>query len=259
MKKTLGLAIVFAALMMFIGCEEEITLLAPVVDYTVIANGSTVRLSWVEIEDADGYYIYADGVVIATIDEATTTSYDVINPAQVIAVAAYAGDDTSATDEVDCTPVETTNLTVYALSDPDTAHPSGLSFTASGTAVGMSVVSANYDDLDYIFDDVNFTGLTLASPNAYSPVYNDEKNMAVDTDSIDFDAVVIANAPGVYSTQTQLAENAVYALFMDQDDDNWDTDSDYFGKMKVESIAGTVITITVAYQPVTGLRWLVTE
>jgi hypothetical protein len=260
MKRILGLSIALVALLILVGCEGEVTLVAPDVTYVVSTSnhGGTLVLSWTEVTDADGYYIYRDGVLVDTIDDATTTTYSATIPAQLYEVSAFAGEDESATDQIDCEPV-VTNLTIYALSDPDTLHPSGLSFNANGSAVGMSVVAANYDDLDYIFDDVNFTSLTLASPNAYTPEYNSEKNMSVDTDSTDFDAIVIANAPGVYSTQTQLAGNTVFAFFMDQDDDNWDTDSDYFGKIYVESIVGTAITINVAYQPITGLRWCVTD
>ena len=151
-------------------------------------------------------------------------------------------------------------LDIYGLSDPDTLHPSGLSFTSSGSATAISVQSANYTELDYIFDDLNFTTFTVASPNSYSPVYNTEKNMTVEATGItDFDELDIATAPGSYSTQTAIAGNAVYSFFMDQDDDDWDTDSDYFGKIKIESITGTHAVISVAYQPITGLRWCVTD
>lgn len=255
MKRILNLTIVFAVILMLVGCGDDVVLDAPDVDYTVTDEGATLSLDWILIADADGYYIYADGAVIDTV---TTNAYDATIPAAVYGVAAYSGDDVSGTDDVDCTPVQTSNLNIWALSDTATDHPSGLSFTATGTGVAISVQSANYADLDYIFDDVGMP-LTLMSPNAYTPVFNDEKNMSLEATGTDFDAIEIADAPGNYSTQTPLQENAVYALFMDQDDDGWDTDSDHFGKMKVESIAGTAITITVAYQTITGLRWLVTD
>jgi len=257
MKKLLGITLSLAGLLMLVSCGGEEAIEMPSVTYTVTDNGGTLALDWDDITDAEGYYIYADGVLI---DSTTDSEYDATEPAQVYGVSAYNADDESATDDVDCAPEVTANVIVYGASDPDTAHPSGLSFTTSGTAVALAIgVTANHPDLDYIFDDrAPFTTMTLVSPNAYTPVYNDEKNMGVDAQATDFDAVIIANAPGVYSTQTSLQGNAVYALFMDQDDDGWDTDSDHFGKMKVESIAGTTVTITVAYQTITGLRWLVT-
>ena len=258
MKRILGLAFVCAALIMLVGCNG-VTLDAPDVDYTVTDDGATLALDWIAIADADGYYIYADGEVVDTLDDPETITYDADVPAAEYSVSAFAGEDESALTDIDCAPVVTSNVTVYGLSDPDTAHPSGLSFTSSGTAVPLSVKQSNYLDLDYIFDDLNFATLTLASPNAYSPPYNAEKNMSVDAGVTDFDAIDIADAPGGYTTQTTLAANAVYSLFMDQDDDNWDTDSDYFGKMKVESISGSTVVITVAYQTMTGLRWVFTQ
>jgi hypothetical protein len=260
MKKLFGLTLALAAILVMIGCDGEVTLDTPDVDYTVTDQGATLSLSWVEIADADGYYIYADAVVIDTLEDPATTTYDATVPAAEYAVSAYAGEDESGLATIDCEPVVTNDLDIYGLSDPDTLHPSGLSFTSSGSATAISVQSANYSALDYIFDDLNFTPMTLASPNAYSPVYNDEKNMSVEAAGItDFDELDIADAPGSYSTQTALSGNAVYSFFMDQDDDNWDTDSDYFGKIYIASITGTHAVITVAYQPITGLRWCVTD
>jgi hypothetical protein len=257
MKRILNLAIVFAVILMLVGCGDDVVLDAPDVDYTVTDEGATLSLSWVLIADADGYYIYADGAVIDTV---TTNAYNATIPAAEYSVSAYAGDDVSGLTDIDCEPVVTLTMDIYGLSDPDTLHPSGLSFTSSGSATAISVQSANYPDLDYIFDDLNYATLTLASPNAYTPTYNSEKNMSVEAAGItDFDALDIADAPGNYSTVTTLAGNAVYSFFMDQDDDTWDTDSDYFGKIKIESITGTHAVISVAYQPITGLRWCVTD
>lgn len=260
MKRILNLAIVFAVILMLVGCGDDIVLDTPDVTYTVTDNGATLALDWVEIADADGYYIFADDVAIDTLDDPATITYDATTPAAVYGVQAYAGEDVSGTDEIDCAPTTTLTMDIYGLSDPDTLHPSGLSFTSSGAATAISVQSANYPDLDYIFDDLNYATLTLASPNAYTPPYNSEKNMSVEAAGItDFDALDIADAPGNYSTVTTLAGNAVYSFFMDQDDDGWDTDSDYFGKINVVSITGTHAILNVAYQPITGLRWCVTD
>ena len=260
MKKLLGLTLAFAALLVMVGCGDEVTLDTPDVDYVVADSGATLALDWIEIVDADGYYIFADDVAIDTLDDPATITYDATTPAAVYGVQAYAGEDVSGTDEIDCAPTTTLTMDIYGLSDPDTTHPSGLSFTSSGAATAISVQSANYPNLDYIFDDLNYTTLTLASPNAYTPEYNSEKNMSDEATGItDFDALDIAAAPGNHSTVTTLAGNAVYSFFMDQDDDGWDTDSDYFGKINVVSITGTHAVISVAYQPITGLRWCVTD
>lgn len=261
MKKLLGLTLALAALLVMVGCDGEVILDTPDVDYVVADSGATLALDWVEIADADGYYIFADGVAIDTLDDPATITYDATTPAALYGVQAYAGEDVSGTDEIDCAPTTTLTMDIYFLSDPDTLHPSGLSFTSSGAATAISVQAANYPDLDYLFDDrAPLTTTTLMSPNAYTPVYNSEKNMSVEATGItDFDALDIAAAPGHHSTQTALAGNAVYSFFMDQDDDGWDTDSDYFGKINVVSITGTHAIINVAYQPITGLRWCVTD
>jgi len=261
MKRNLNLAIVFAVILMLVGCGDDIVLDTPDVTYTVTDNGATLALDWVEIADADGYYIFADGVATDTLDDPATVTFNATVPAEVYGVQAYAGEDVSGTDEIDCAPTTTLTMDIYFLSDPDTLHPSGLSFSSSGAATAISVQSANYPDLDYLFDDrAPLTTTTLMSPNAYTPVYNSEKNMSVEATGItDFDALDIADAPGSYVTQTDLVVNAVYSFFMDQDDDGWDTDSDYFGKIYIASITGTHAVISVAYQPITGLRWCVTD
>ena len=262
MKRILGLTVAFAALLIFVGCEETITLIAPVVDYAVADSGATLSLTWDEVDGADGYIIYADGEVVDTV---TTASYDATAPAMVYAVSAYEGEDNeSATDEVDCEPVVTANLAVYGLSDPATDHHSGLGFNTSGTAVTYSVVAANYDALDFVFDDRDpLDFLNIVSPDGFDPAFNDESNTTAASSTTSFDALDIAAAPGNYASPRELADDAVYSLWIDPSDDNWDDTEDHFGKMKIESLTGTVApfsaTVTVAYQPIAGLRWLVTE
>ena len=264
MKKILALTAALLLLLVLIGCEGEVTLTAPG-NFTITASADeiSVVLAWdpnPSDENVDGYIIYFNG---AAADTTENTSYTHTDPMETgtYYVTAYAGEDESDLATVDCAPVVTTDLDIYFLSDPDTLHPSGLSFTSSGSATAISVQAANYPDLDYLFDDrAPLTTTTLMSPNAYSPVYNTEKNMGVEEQGItDFDEIDIAAAPGNYSTQTDIQGNAYYSFFMDQDDDDWDTDSDYFGKIYISSITGTHAIITVAYQPITGLRWCVTD
>ena len=259
MKKLITLSFAIIAVIMLTGCEESVTLDTPDVDYTVADSGATLTLSWVEITDADGYIIYADG---DSIDEITTTTYDATVPAAEYEVTAYAGEDESDPATIDCAPVVTSNITVYGMSDTSTAHPSGLQFTTSGTAVAISVQSSNYPDLDYLFDDRSpLTTITIISPDDYVPPYNDEENTTA-ASGTDFHALDIAADFGNYSTQRALADQAVYSLWIDPDHAGYTTD-DHFGKMKIESITGSAapytVVITAAYQPIAGLRWLVTQ
>jgi hypothetical protein len=265
MKRILGLSIALVAILVLVGCEEEVTLVAPNVTIQVIDNGATIRLTWTEVTDADGYYIYRDGVIVDTIDEATTTTYDADTPAQLYEVSAYAGENESATDQIDCGPVETTSLTVYGNSDPNPAHPSGFGFNTSGTAVPLALSdSTNWPDLDYYLNDANPTQglIDIVSPGDHVPAYNDQEN-ASSNSGTDYDGLDIADAPGSYSTQTELAENAVFSLWIDPDGDGWGATNDHFAKMQVESISGATapytVVITCAYQTIPGLRWVVTD
>ena len=265
MKKLLGLTLGFAALLVMVGCDGEITLDTPDVTYTVTDNGATLSLSWIEIVDADGYYIFADGVATDTLDDPATVTFSATVPAAVYGVQAYAGEDVSGTDEIDCTPYETTNLTIYGNSDPAPTHHSGFGFNTNGSCVTLAIGdSTNWLDIDYYFNDANPTHgpIDIVSPGDHVPAYNTEDNASANSGT-DYAGLDIADAPGSYSTQTALADGAVFSLFIDPDADGWDAENDHFGKMSVLSITGSTapytVTITVAYQLVEGLRWCVTN
>ncbi|UCD18979.1 MAG: hypothetical protein JSU64_06015, partial [candidate division WOR-3 bacterium] len=243
-----------------VGCEGEEALETPNVIYEVTDNGATLVLDWDAVPDVDGYYIYADGVMI---DSTTALTYDATVPAQVYGVSAYLGEDESAADEVDCTPVETANLTVYGNSDPDPAHPSGIGFAADGSCVTLALSEpTNHPDIDFYFDDANFANLTIVSPGDHVPPYNDEEN-ATAASGTDYDALEIAAALGNYITQRTVNNNAVLSFWIDPDADGWNAVTDHFGKIKVVSVSGATAPFTavlnVAYQPVPGLRWVVTQ
>lgn len=256
MKKLLGLTLAFAALLVMVGCDGEVTLDAPDVTYDVDAtdDGGTLLLTWVEIADADGYYIYADGAVVDTLDDPATTSYDAATPAAEYAVSAYAGEDESALTTVDCAPVVTLSLDVWDITQP-APDPSAFGFNTSGTAASYTLSdSTNWPLIDYYIE---------AGPQQFwSPHhgnYNNEVNVTVNSGSTDFDACTIADAPGGYSSQTDIASGAVYYFWIDPTNNGWDDATDYFGKISVDAVSGTQITLTIAYQPIAGLRWCVTD
>lgn len=254
MKKLFGIAIAMAALLVLIGCDGEVVLDTPDVDYTVRDQGATLRLTWIEIADADGYYIYADGVIIDTLDDAATITYDATTPAAEYGVSAYAGEDVSSIATIDCEPTVTTGLVVYDMSQPP-PDPSGFGFNSSGTAVAYQVSdSTNHALLDFYIES--------APQSFFSPHhggYNAEVNATENSGSTNFDAQDIANAPGNYTTQTDIVSDAVYFFWIDPTNNGWDNSTDYFGKIKVLSISGTAITMDLAYQPISGLRWCVTD
>jgi len=258
MKKLLTLFGTVIALVALIGCESSVTLEAPVVTYTVDNDGADLVLTWTEVTDADGYIIYGDGVVLDTV---TALTYTVTTPVALVEVTAYSGDTESDADQIDCEAVVTSSITVYGMSDTSSAHPSGLQFTATGTAVPLAVQSSNYPDLDFVFDDRSpLTTITLVSPGDFNPQLNPEDNASAESGT-DFNALQIAADLGNYNTQRALSNQAVYSLWIDPDAGGYTTD-DHFGKMKIESISGSTapytVVITCAYQLITGLRWVVT-
>ncbi|MEO0123316.1 MAG: hypothetical protein ABIL69_04860 [candidate division WOR-3 bacterium] len=259
MKKLLTLTLL-TVLFIFVGCEKEVSLETPNVDYTVKTSdqGATLSLTWDEITDADGYLIYADGVVIDTV---TTTSYDATVPAAKYEISAYAGDQESGKDAVDCGAVETASLIVWGSSDPDTTHPSAFGFNAQGNAVAYSLSNANNHPLiDYwIYSTAGGGTIKFVSPSDRTPPLNNEVNATKNSGQTNYDNVTIADAPGGYSTQTDIQSGAVYYFFIDPTNNNWDASTDHFGKIQVVGINGVQVTLKIAYQPIAGLRWCVVE
>lgn len=260
MKITLSLAIAFAAILILVGCGNGV-LETPDVDYVVADSGATLRLSWTEIADADGYYIYADGAVIDTV---TTITYDATTPAAVYGVSAYAGEDKSGIDEVDCTPVATSNINVYGNSDPAANRHSGIGFIANGNCVTIDLGEpSNHYAIDFYFDDSIFNYLTIVSPNDHQPTpYNSDYNTTAES-GIDYDELNIAADLGNYDTPRELSENLVLSFWIDPDHNDWDATDDHFGKMRIENISGMTAPysaiITAAYQLIPGLQWVVTN
>lgn len=251
MKRLFGLAIAMIALVALVGCEGEEALDSPDVTYTVLDEGATLRLEWFEITDADGYYIYADDEVI---DSTTNLVYDATVPAKVYGVAAYAGDDESAVDEIDCAPVITASLDVWDTDQP-APDPSGFGFNSSGTAV--SYVLSDPDNWPFI-DYYIHGGATTEFYSPHHGGYNDEVNVTKNSGLTDFDATDIADAPGGYLSITAVNSGAVYYFWIDPTDNGWDDATDNFGKIKVEAIDGNKVTMKLAFQRIAGLRWCVT-
>ncbi|MCX7994349.1 MAG: hypothetical protein N3A65_01055 [candidate division WOR-3 bacterium] len=259
MKKFLSFPLLIT-LLIFIGCEKEVTLETPDVTYTVATDdkGGTLKLEWDEITDADGYIIYADGEVIDTVTE---LSYDATTPAALYEVSAYAGDQESGKDRIDCGAVETPSLTVYGSSDPDTTHPSGFGFNAQGNAVAYSISNQNnWPLIDYwIYSTAGGATIKFVSPSDRTPPLNNEVNVTKNSGQSNYDDVKIADPPGGYSTQTDVRSGAVYYFWIDPTNNGWDASTDHFGKIQVQGINGVQLTLKIAYQPIAGLRWCVVE
>ncbi len=240
--------------LLIVSCQPIVTLEKPNVAATPTDDGGKLSLSWNAITDADGYYIYLDGVKY---DSTTSTNYVVSTPAQIVEVSAYAGDEESDKWKGDYTPV-VNSVTVYGLSDPSPEHPSGLQLKDAG-AIALSLEEANKPNIDYVFDDKAYApAMYLINAGDYEGWPNTKGNASADAQTTDFDAVDIAPAPGVYNTQTEIATNGVYYLWLDRDN-NQKTEGDNFGKLQVLSISDHKVEIKVAYQKFAGLRWVKTK
>ena len=238
------------------GTENGDTLYKPNVSYEV-CNDSTLRLFWNAITNAEGYYIYADGNLIYS---TTDNTFDLIIPAAMVEVSAFAGSYEGEKTLVDCSPVVASNITVWGNSDPDTSHPSGFGFAGNGTAIAYAISNpANEYYIDYYFNDHDYTPINILRwPNI------NEYNTSANSGLSNFDNLKIAEAPsGSYSTHSPLIEYMVYSLWIDPNANGWDSTYDHFGKMRVKSIIGSnapyTVTIKCAYQLIPGLRWVVTQ
>lgn len=258
MRKTTLIVAFVAALVLFgTGCDTIVTLDRPTVSAAALStdNGGTLRLTWTAVTDAASYEITTDDSVYTT----TSTSFDVSTPSATIEVRAVAGNDESDPAVIDCKVVETSSIVLYGISDVDPSHPSGLAFTASGSASAMSLDDANKAALDFVCDDQqsSVTPVGLINAGDYSWPQNAKVNTLMDAGTTDFDAFDIAAATG-YTTQLKTDQNGVYAIWLSSST-SW-TANDHFAKAKIVSIedvgGSKKVTLNVAYQPIGGLRWL---
>lgn len=253
-RSTLVLALI-AAMFVGIGCTPVEAPGTPNVTSAAVNEGATLRLTWTEVTDAESYEITAGDSVYTT----TSTSYDVTVPVKRVEVRAVNGGEESDPAVIDLSLVETSSIVLYGITDPNPDHPSGLAFSADGTASALSLSDANKPAIDYVCDDENMTPVGLVNAGDYSWPQNTKLNTAKDAGTTDFDAYDEADASG-YTTQQSLANNGLYALWLSTSQ-TW-TANDHFAKAKVVSIedVGGVqkVTLRIAYQKVGGLRWLVT-
>jgi len=244
---------VVALLLVGTGCDELIDdLTTPNVTQVAINEGAQLRLNWAPVKGAQGYKIDVDGTEYTT----TETTYDVDGPAKMITVLAYSGASESNKWSLNLTPVMTQTLEVWGISEPSPDNPSSFGFNTDGTITTYSINAANYPAMDYYMEDTQLPGMNIVNPGDRG--WNAKGNAAKAAGTTDFDAATIADAPGGYTTQQQLAVGGVYFLWLDRTNNNWDV-TDNFAKAKVVSIQGTKVTMQVAYQKVGGLRWLKTN
>lgn len=256
-KSTLIFALAAALIFIGTGCDTIVTLDKPNVSTEAVSSGATLRLTWTAITDAKSYEITTDDSTFTT----TSTSFDVSTPTGTIEVRAVNGSDKSDPATIDCKVVETSSLVLYGISDANANDPSGLSFTASGSASALSLADANKAAIDFVCDDqqASVTPVGLINAGDYSWTQNTKLNTLMDAGTTDFDAFELAASTG-YTTQLTTGTNGVYAMWLSSSA-TWTT-SDHFAKAKIISVeqpSGTYykVTLRLAYQKIGGLRWLV--
>jgi hypothetical protein len=254
-----ALLVAFAVALLFIGtgCDTLVTLDKPTVSAEAVSSGATLRLTWTTVTDAKSYEITTDDSTYST----TSTSFDVTTPTGTIAVRAVNGNDMSDPATIDCKVVETSSLVLYGISDANADDPSGLTFTASGSASALSLADANKASIDFVCDDQqsSVTPVGLINAGDYVWSQNSKLNTLMDAGTTDFDAFELAASTG-YTTQLTTGTNGVYAIWLSSSA-TWTT-TDHFVKAKVISVeqpSSTYykVTLRLAYQKIGGLRWLV--
>jgi len=247
-------ALLGVLLLQVISCKQPVALVTPVVSYTAVDSGATLHLSWLMVTNATGYNIYVDGVR----NEVVSGIYyfDVTAPAKLVQVSAVAtsseGDKWSLTTAVK----KTSNVTVYTTADLQQINHA-FYFDTAGVAVAIPL--SRPSDIDFTLDtSQTVSNIVMRSPDTYTPKYNTKANSSADAGMTNFNDLKIAPAPGVYSTARTISKDSVYSLWLDPGANGWTTD-DHVGKIKFEGLSGTAVTLTVGYQKVPGLRWLMSN
>jgi hypothetical protein len=261
MKKLLALSILSVFLLVLVGCEGEVTLVAPS-NFTLTAgtNEVDVVLAWTAVtEDIDGYIVYFNNAAAGT---TTTAGYTHADPQETgtYYVTAYSGDTESDPSTSQSTvPVVVTNVTVAEI---NASGNSGIGWDRNdGSVTTYSMADAtNAALIDFYFSDwaagfggtYNFVSPDLVETDpgvtwGMSGTWNSSSFTDVLTES--FANVTVLPATGYYTSSEVTATNAAYGV---------NTGDGYYGVVEVSSInAGTgEVQISLAFQLVQGLRIL---
>jgi len=241
-----------ALLILVVSCTPPTTLEKPTVTAAAIDNGGQLRLTWTSVSGATGYNVYLDGTKHTV--ASGVYSYDAVTATKVIDVTATDGSNESDKWTLNTLVEKTSSFVVYSRADVGQSNHA-FYFNSTGTAIPIPLDQASL--IDFIADTTG-GGIELRSPDAYSPVYNSKDNSTAASTVTVFDELTQAAAPGNYLTARAISSNAVYSFWIDPSNNGWSTD-DNFGKLKIETISGTAVTMTAGYQKVTGLRWTISN
>jgi hypothetical protein len=184
----------------------------------------------------------------------------VATPTKVIQVSAYDAAGTESEKwELNTLIAKTTNLVVYSRGDAGQINHA-FYFDSSGTAVAESLPTppTQFSNINFVLDTFQ-SNIQFRSPDSCTPVFNNQHNTTVSSNITDFDLLLAAASPsGGYSRATTVGTNGLYSGWLDPTNNGWSTD-DHFVKIKIVNVSGTAVTITTGYQPIGGLRWLISQ
>jgi hypothetical protein len=249
-KRTLIGALAVALALICIGCNSTTnnptSLDKPDVEAAGSGDGGTLTLSWGAVTDAKYYEITAGG----TTDTTSSTSFNITTPATTFEVRAVSGSVKSDPATIDCKVVEGT-ATFYG-DDVTLVHENGFGFTSSGAVVICTLSTAGRYAMDF-YAESSHAQIKLGPARQSASKMGDQLKAA----SVSYDSIIVADSLP-YTPSVVLQAGSSYCLRISSDTTGvtWST-TDHFAKAKVDSIVGTKISVTTAYQPIGGLRWLV--
>jgi hypothetical protein len=250
MKRTLIGALVVALALICLGCNSTnnpTSLDKPSVSAAGSGGGGTLILSWGTVADAKYYEITAGG----TVDTTSSTSFDITTPATTFEVRAVNGSVKSDPSTISCKVVEGT-ATFYG-DDVTLEHENGFGFSSSGVVVLCTLATASKYSMDFYAESshaqINLrpAGLTATKRGNQLKAASGIYDSLIVADSLPY-----AKLPVVL----QAGSSCFLRISADSTGTTWSS-GDNFAKMRVDSIVGTKISVTTAYQPIGGLRWLV--
>jgi hypothetical protein len=249
-KRTLIGVLAVALALICIGCNSSTnnptSLDKPDVSADGSGNGATLTLSWGAVTDAKYYEITAGG----TVDTTSSTSFTITTPATTFEVRAVSGSVKSDPATIDCKVVEGT-VTFYG-DDVTLAHENGFGFSSSGAVVLCTLSTGGRYGMDF-YAESSHAQIKLAPARQTASKMGDQLKAATGS----YDSITVADSLPYVGFVVLQADSSYYLrMSSDTTGATWSA-ADHFAKAKVDSIVGTKISVTTAYQPIGGLRWLV--
>ena len=251
-------------LILVVSCSPTVTPNTPVVTKIVLGSGEagsgdTLELSWGAVTSAQGYYVYLDGNKNTT----TELTYYVVDPTKSIEVSAYNGSEESDKWTLSTAVAVTPTVTVYADSGSSSNDDAFGFNTSSGTCLALDITnSANYPSIDFVVENDGLSDIEFWSPDQYAPTpYNTKDNSVASSTASSFDNLTKAADIGQQLYDTKFAGvsvNGIYSVWIQPVSGTFGSDN-HFGKVFVNAISGTQLTLETGYQLIGGLTWLISQ